>query len=82
MHVLHKSIWHVIAHDNATEFKIINGAEAEHILQTINITPHTNFHFKFPKLPGVHTPESISQLHDVIDLDKIIVISGFGKVRP
>ena len=82
MHVLHKSIWHAITHDNAAEFKIINGAKAECILQTVNITPHTNFCFKFPELPGVHTPESISQLRDVIDLDKVIVISGFGEVRP
>src|SRR5216684_7717660 len=73
---------HVIAHDNATEFKIINGAEAERVLQTVNITPHANFCFEFPKLPGVHTPESISQLHDVVDLDKVIVISGFGEVGP
>ncbi len=30
----------------------------------------------------VHTLESISQLHDIIDLDKVIVISGFGEVGP
>src|SRR5713226_2383884 len=50
----------VIACDNATEFKIINGAEAECVLQTVNITPRPNFRFEFPKLPGAHTPESIS----------------------
>ncbi len=82
VHVLHKSIWHVITHDNATEFKIINGAEAERVLQTVNITPHANFRFEFPELPGAHTPESISQLHDVVDLNKVIVISGFGEVGP
>ena len=41
-----------IARDNAAEFEIINGAEAEHVLQTVNITPHINFCFEFPKLPG------------------------------
>ncbi len=48
-----------------------------------NILPSflANFHFEFPELPGAHTlEESISQLHDVIDLDKVIVISGFGEV--
>src|SRR5258708_19556146 len=49
-----------IARDNAAEFKIINGAETECVLQTVDITPHANFHFEFPELPGVHTPESIS----------------------
>jgi hypothetical protein len=29
----------VIARDNAAEFKVISGAEAEWVLQTINITP-------------------------------------------
>ena len=42
------------------KFKVVNGAEAEHVLQTINITPHANFHFKFPELPGAHTLESLS----------------------
>jgi fatty acid synthase subunit alpha, fungi type len=71
---------HAIACDNATEFKIINGAER--VLQTVNITPRANFHFKFPQLPGAHTLQSLSQLCDVIDLEKVIVISGFGKIGP
>jgi len=29
-----------------------------------------------------NTLESLSQLHDIIDLDKVIVISGFGEVGP
>ena len=71
-----------IARDNAAEFKVINGAEAERVLQTVNITPRANFHFEFPELPGAHTLESLSQLRDIIDLDKVIVISGFGEVGP
>jgi len=71
-----------IARDNAAEFKMINGAEAERVLQTVNITPRANFRFEFPQLPGAHTLQSLSQLRDVIDLDKVIVISGFGEVGP
>jgi 3-oxoacyl-ACP reductase-like protein len=52
------------------------------VLQTANITPHTNFHFKFPEHPKAHTLESLSQLCDVIDLDKVIVISSFSEVGP
>ena len=44
-----------IARDNAAEFKTINGAEAERVLQTVNITPRANFRFEFPQLPGAHT---------------------------
>ena len=71
-----------IARDNAAEFKIINGAEAERVLQTVNITPRANFRFEFPQLPEAHSLQSLSQLRDVIDLDKVIVISGFGEVGP
>lgn len=71
-----------IARDNAAEFKVINGAEAERVLQTVNITPRANFRFEFPELPEAHTLEPLSQLRDVIDLDKVIVISGFGEVGP
>ncbi|KAF8271214.1 fatty acid synthase [Lactarius quietus] len=71
-----------IARDNAAEFKVINGAEAERVLQTINITPRANFRFDFPELPEAQSLESLSQLRDVIDLDKVIVIAGFGEVGP
>ena len=57
-----------IAHDNAAEFKVINGAEAERVLQTVNITPRANFRFEFPELPETHTLESLSQLRDVKEL--------------
>ena len=71
-----------IARDNAAEFKVINGAEAERVLQTVNITPRANFRFEFPELPEAQSLESLSQLRDVIDLDKVIVIAGFGEVGP
>ncbi|KAH9966929.1 hypothetical protein BGW80DRAFT_728862 [Lactifluus volemus] len=68
---------HAIARDNAAEFKVINGAEAERVLQAVNITPRANFRFEFPDLPEAH---KLSQLRDVIDLNKAIIVSGFGKV--
>ncbi|KAH9963029.1 hypothetical protein BGW80DRAFT_1463330 [Lactifluus volemus] len=41
---------HAIARDNATEFKVINGAKADRVLQIVNITPRANFRFEFPDL--------------------------------
>jgi fatty acid synthase subunit alpha len=52
------------------------------VLQTTNITPHANFHFEFPECPEAHTLESLSQSHDVIDLNKVIIISSFSEVGP
>jgi fatty acid synthase subunit beta len=52
------------------------------VLQTTNITPCTNFYFEFPECPEAHTLKSLSQSHDIIDLDKVIIISSFGEVGP
>ena len=53
-----------------------------HVLQTVNITPRANFRFEVPQLPGAHTLQALSQLRDIIDLDKVIVTSGFGEAGP
>jgi len=50
--------------------EIIDGADAVHVLQTVNVAPRANFLFEFPELPGTHTLQSLSQLRDVIDLIK------------
>jgi 3-oxoacyl-ACP reductase-like protein len=44
-----------IARDDATDFKAIKGAKAEHVLQTVHITPRANFRFQFPSFLG-HIP--------------------------
>ncbi|KAF8497863.1 hypothetical protein F5888DRAFT_1634279 [Russula emetica] len=48
--------------------EIIDGADAVHVLQTVNVAPRANFLFEFPELSGTHTLQSLSQLRDVIDL--------------
>jgi fatty acid synthase subunit beta len=53
---------HAIARDNSTDFKIINGIEAERLLQTVDVIPRANFQFDFPildfvaSLTGCFTP--------------------------
>ena len=37
-----------IARDNAADFKIINGLEAERVLQVVNVTPSHKLPFRFP----------------------------------
>jgi fatty acid synthase subunit alpha len=37
-----------IAKDNAADFKITNGLEAERVFQVVNVTPRANFRFDFP----------------------------------
>ncbi|TFY76669.1 hypothetical protein EWM64_g7343 [Hericium alpestre] len=71
-----------IARDNSAEFKVINGVEAERVLQTVNVTPRANFRFDFPELESAETLENLAKLRDVVDLDKVCVITGFAELGP
>ena len=71
-----------IAWDNSADFKIINGLQAERVLQTINVTPCANFRFDFPALEPTESLADVAKLQGMVDLDKVIVITGFAEVGP
>jgi fatty acid synthase subunit beta len=71
-----------ITRDNSADFKVINGVEAERLLQTVDVVPRANFRFDFPTLEPVDAFEDLSKLCGLIDLDKVIVITGFAEVGP
>lgn len=71
-----------IARDNALDFKTVNGVEGERVLQTVNVVPRANFKFDFPALEPAATLEDLSKLRGIIDLEKVIVITGFAEVGP
>ncbi len=71
-----------ITRDNSAEFQIINGVEAERVLQTVNITPRANFKFEFPALEPISALSDVSHLRGMLDLDKVIVVTGFAEVGP
>ncbi|EIN09976.1 fatty acid synthase [Punctularia strigosozonata HHB-11173 SS5] len=71
-----------IARDNAADFKVTNGTEAERVLQTLNVTPRANFRFEFPNLESPESLANLSKLQGLIDLDQVVVITGFAEVGP
>jgi fatty acid synthase subunit alpha, fungi type len=71
-----------IAKDNAADFQVINGVEAERLLQTVDVVPRANFRFEFPHLESEYSLSDVSQLRGLIDLEKVIVITGFAEVGP
>ncbi|EPQ52677.1 hypothetical protein GLOTRDRAFT_112049 [Gloeophyllum trabeum ATCC 11539] len=71
-----------IARDNAADFKVTHGLEAERVLQTVNVTPRANFRYEFPTLEDADSLEDVAKLRGLIDLDKVIVVTGFGEVGP
>jgi fatty acid synthase subunit beta len=71
-----------VARDNAADYVTINGSEAERVLQTVNVTPRANFRFDFPSLESAESLKNLSHLQGLIDLDKVVVITGFAEVGP
>ncbi|KAI0368773.1 fatty acid synthase [Pilatotrama ljubarskyi] len=71
-----------IARDNAADFKTINGVEAERVLQTVNVTPRANFQFSFPALEPQESLADLAHLRGMLDLDKVVVVTGFAEVGP
>ena len=69
-----------IAHDNSTDFKIINRVAAERLFHTVNVLPQANFCFDFPSLKATSSLQDIAYLQGLIDLDQVIVITGFAEV--
>ncbi|KAI0635636.1 fatty acid synthase [Trametes polyzona] len=71
-----------VARDNAADFKVVNGVEAERVLQTVNVTPRANFQFGFPALESQESLADLAHLRGMLDLEKVIVVTGFAEVGP
>ena len=56
--------------------------EAERLFQTVNVFPRANFRFDFPSLEATSSLQDLAHLQGLIDLDQVVVITGFGEVGP
>nr|XP_019006796.1 fatty acid synthase subunit alpha [Kwoniella mangroviensis CBS 8507]OCF70257.1 fatty acid synthase subunit alpha [Kwoniella mangroviensis CBS 8507] len=68
--------------DNAADFKVINGGDAERLHQKVAIAPRANFNFDFPKIDSPDILAELNHLQGLIDLDKVIVCTGFAELGP
>ena len=68
--------------DNAADFRVSNGDAAERLHQKISIAPRANFQHEFPKIENADVLKELEHLQGMIDLDKVIVCTGFGEVGP
>lgn len=71
-----------VARDVSADFVVINGVEAERTLQTIDVVPRANFRFEFPELASYSSLSDLSHLRGMVDLEKVIVVTGFAEVGP
>ncbi|PFH52946.1 hypothetical protein AMATHDRAFT_138867 [Amanita thiersii Skay4041] len=81
---LHKKadLRRAIARDNGLDFKEINGVEAERLMQTVNVLPRANFRYEFPALEDLQSLQDVAHLRGLIDLEKVMVVTGFAEVGP
>ncbi|KAJ3373192.1 3-oxoacyl-[acyl-carrier-protein] synthase [Allomyces arbusculus] len=53
------------------------------VQQKTKVTPRANLTFKFPELPNYkELSEKLGHLQGMVDLDKVVVITGYGEVGP
>ncbi|KAI8643676.1 fatty acid synthase [Parasitella parasitica] len=68
--------------ENALDFKIVFGEEAERKHKPHNITPRANMKFDFPTLKPYDALKHLGHLKGMLDLEQVIVVAGFGEVSP
>ncbi|KAK7464186.1 fatty acid synthase alpha subunit Lsd1 [Stygiomarasmius scandens] len=71
-----------VARDNALNHKVIHGVEAERFVQTVDVLPRANFRFNFPKLESVEQLSDLSKLRGMMDLDKVVALTGSVEIGP
>ncbi|KAL1413365.1 fatty acid synthase alpha subunit Lsd1 [Vanrija albida] len=71
-----------ISLDNGADFRVTNGSDAERLHQKVSIAPRANFNFDFPSVDGDEVLNELNSLQGLIDLDKVIVCTGFAEVGP
>ncbi|KAF7514933.1 hypothetical protein G7054_g14881 [Neopestalotiopsis clavispora] len=73
-----------VTKETAIENKVVNGEETEALYKRKLIEPRANIKFDFPTLPDWKS--EIEPLNDnlkgMVDLDKVVVITGFAEVGP
>jgi fatty acid synthase subunit beta len=68
--------------ENALDYKTVFGEESERTHKPIEVTPRANIKLEFPKLKPYESLKHLGHLKGMLDLDKIVVVAGFGEVNP
>lgn len=71
-----------IVADNALDYAVVNGVEAERKHKSHKVKPRANMKFEFPTLKSYKELQHLSYLKGLIDLDQVVVVTGFGEVGP
>ncbi len=77
------SIRRAVSVETAIETKVVNGDAADAPYQKVTIQPRANQKFAFPTLKPYKEVKKLSpDLEGMLDLEHVIVVTGFGEVSP
>lgn len=65
-----------ISYEHQLDERVLRGPERQ---ETVVVTPKANFTFRYPKL---HRAQTLTHLRGMLDLEKVVVVTGFGEVGP
>ncbi|KAJ1969576.1 fatty acid synthase alpha subunit Lsd1, partial [Dimargaris verticillata] len=71
-----------ITRDNALDYKVVHGPEAERAYQKQLVTPRANLKFAFPKLKPFTELAHLRYLQGMLDLENVVVVTGYSEVGP
>ncbi|KAJ2450977.1 fatty acid synthase alpha subunit Lsd1, partial [Coemansia sp. RSA 2336] len=71
-----------VAADSALDFKAVAGPTGERMHQSRVIKPRANHKFPFPEISSYEKLEHLRHLQGMVDLDKVVVVTGYGEVGP
>ncbi|KAG9047855.1 3-oxoacyl-[acyl-carrier-protein] synthase [Tulasnella sp. UAMH 9824] len=81
--LLEKSdVLRAINRDKSADEKVVNGSQADRMLQSVSVSPRANFQFEFPALEPASSLSDLAKLQGLIDLEKVIVVTGYAEVGP
>ena len=64
------------------DFKSVKGPEAEKLYQKQSIQPRANLKFEFPRIKSAEELKHLSDLQNMVDLERAVVVTGFSEVGP
>ncbi|KAI0243885.1 fatty acid synthase alpha subunit Lsd1, partial [Massospora cicadina] len=76
------AIRRAITADNALDFNIVNGPAAASAYKTRIAVPRSNMRLSFPALKPYDQLAHLKHLRGMVDLEKVVVVTGFGEVSP
>jgi len=78
------AIRQAVTKETALENKVVNGEDSEALYKKVTIEPRANIRYQFPELPDWKQDiEPLNpRLKGMVDLDKVVVVTGFSELGP